>query len=367
MRGKTDQKDKSGREGLLDEPGAEPGVASTLPVPGRPKTVGGVASERGESVQSAPRLSRLASGTHRPPRSASAASCADPQEQQCAEEECDADECGDERKPPADSVDCFGNDKRPYLPLMLFGTTLIGALHMLMIQFPLIRDELSWGYSIRAFFLCIYVMTLSCLVYCVLCDPGKLPVKEMEVFVQTHASGELPRRCHKMWLFKQPIRRYDHYCRWLTNAVGLLNHREFVLMLAGLLTIGLGGCLVDFILVVWTSSEGRHFTGFLLIMHLTLLGFSWAMLFCLPKKRKLQFHRVTTFFDSFLCSLVLARYSVILSLLTGPILRLHITFVSRSTENWHTSEHKPSCEDNFMKHVHSMSAIQEWACQWVQA
>lgn len=95
-----------------------------------------------------------------------------------------------------------------------------------------------------------------------------------------------------MWLFKQPIRRYDHYCRWLTNAVGLLNHREFVLMLAGLLTIGLGGCLVDFILVVWTSSEGRHFTGFLLIMHLT--------------------------------------YSVILSLLTGPILRLHITFVSRN-------------------------------------
>lgn len=40
-------------------------------------------------------------------------------------------------------------------------------------------------------------------------------------------------------------------------------------MLAGLLTIGLGGCLVDFVLIVWTSSEGRHFTGFLLIMHLT--------------------------------------------------------------------------------------------------
>eukprot|EP00913_Durusdinium_trenchii_P021059 g19790.t1 len=99
-------------------------------------------------------------------------------------------------------------------------------------------------------------------------------------------------RCHKMWLFKQPIRRYDHYCRWLTNAVGLLNHREFVTMLAGLLMIGLCGCIIDFILIIWTSSEGRHFTGFLLIMHLT--------------------------------------YSVILSLLTGPILRLHITFVTRN-------------------------------------
>lgn len=242
--------------GLLEEPDAERGPG-TFPVPG--------------PAQTAPRLSRLASGT-RAPRSASAASCTDPQEQQCAEEECDADECGDERKPPADSVDCFGNDKRPYLPLMLFGTTLIGALHMLMIQFPIIRDELSWGYVVRACFLCVYVLTLGCLVYCVLCDPGKLPVKEMEAFVQTHASGELPRRCHKMWLFKQPIRRYDHYCRWLTNAVGLLNHREFVLMLAGLLAIGLGGSIVDFILVVWTSSEGRHFTGFLLLMHLTFLG-----------------------------------------------------------------------------------------------
>eukprot|EP00438_Fugacium_kawagutii_P002938 Skav203249 [mRNA] locus=C9179937:1014:1771:- [translate_table: standard] len=77
---------------------------------------------------------------------------------------------------------------------MLFGTTLIGALHMLMIQFPIIRDELSWGYVVRACFLCVYVLTLGCLVYCVLCDPGKLPVKEMEAFVQTHASGELPRR-----------------------------------------------------------------------------------------------------------------------------------------------------------------------------
>lgn len=260
MRGATHQKEDR-REGLLEESGAG-SVPSTLPVP-RPKS-----GPEGDS-QGVTRVSRLASGTQKAPRTASAASWFDPQEQQCAEEECDADECGDERKPPADSVDCFGNDKRPYLPLMLFGTTLVGALHMLMIQFPIIRDELSSGSAVRGFFLFVYVLTLGCLVYCVLCDPGKLPVKEMEVFLQTHSSGELPRRCHKMWLFKQPIRRYDHYCRWLTNAIGLLNHREFVLMLAGLLTIGLGGCLVDFVLIVWTSSEGRHFTGFFLIMHLT--------------------------------------------------------------------------------------------------
>ncbi|CAJ1352234.1 unnamed protein product [Effrenium voratum] len=253
-----------GREELLQA------APSTFPTPSR------IVNDPGH-------VPRLASGTHRAPRTASA--CADPQEQQCAEEECDADECGDERRPPADSVDCFGNDKRPYLPLLLFGSTLVGAIHMLMVQFPIIR-ELSWGYSIRVFFLCLYALTLGCLMYCVLCDPGKLPKEKLT------ATEEMPRRCHKMWLFKQPIRRYDHYCRWLTNAVGLLNHREFVLMVAGLFTIGLCGCVVDFILVVLASSEGRHFAGFLLIMHLT--------------------------------------YSVMLTLLSGPILRLHITFVSRN-------------------------------------
>ena len=258
MQGDEMREEEKRGEGLLEE---DVGMPSTLPVPRHGQPQSGTPSNSHPS-----RLPRMASGMHRAQRTASA--CTDPQEQQCAEEECDADECGDERKPPADSVDCFGNDKRPYLPLMLFGSTLVGAMHMLMIQFPIIM-ELAWGYEIRVFFLCVYIMTLYCLMYSVLCDPGKLPVKEMEAFLQTHEAGELPRRCHKMWLFKQPIRRYDHYCRWLTNAVGLLNHREFLIMLAGLLTIGVCGCMVDFVLLIWTSSEGRHFTGFLLIMHLT--------------------------------------------------------------------------------------------------
>lgn len=239
------------------------------------------------------KLPRVAS-TQRAPRTASA--CTDAQEQQCAEEECDADECGDERRPPAESVDCLGNDKRPYLPLLLFGSTLVGAIHMLMVEFPVIYRDLPSAYGLRGYFLCVYGVTLGCQVYCVLCDPGKLQPQEHEAFAQANptvdGSKALPRRCHKMWLFKQPIRRYDHYCRWLTNAIGLLNHREFVLMLIGLLIIGTGGCLVDFVLLIWTSSEGHHFTGFLLIMHMT--------------------------------------YSVILTLLAGPILRLHLTFVSRN-------------------------------------
>ncbi|CAE7494444.1 PFA3 [Symbiodinium natans] len=155
------------------------------------------------------------------------------------------------------------------------------------VEFPLIYRDLPSAYGLRGYFLC-----------CRGCEPACF-CQELEAFTQVNPTADgsvaLPRRCHKMWLFKQPIRRYDHYCRWLTNAVGLLNHRappEFVLMLIGLLVIGTAGTLVDFVLLVWTSSEGHHFTGFLLIMHLT--------------------------------------YSVILTLLAGPILRLHLTFVSRN-------------------------------------
>jgi len=237
------------------------------------------------------------------PRTASSAQrmgsgCTDPQEQQCAEEECDPDECGDEKRPPLENVDCMGNDKRPYLPLLLFGSTLVGAIFMLTLEFPLIREELYWGYSIRGFFMVVYAVTLGTMAYCVLSDPGKLPRQDLEAYLQLHGGGgeedvQLPLRCHKMWLFKQPIKRYDHYCRWLTNAIGLLNHREFVVMLIGLATIGVGGCLVDFMLIVCSSNKDHHFfTVVLLILHLT--------------------------------------YSIVLSALAGPILRLHAGFVSRN-------------------------------------
>jgi len=77
------------------------------------------------------------------------------------------------------------------------------------------------------------------------------------------------------------------------HAQRLLNHREFVVMLIGLATIGVGGCLVDFMLIVCSSNKEHHFfTVVLLILHLT--------------------------------------YSIVLSALAGPILRLHAGFVSRN-------------------------------------
>eukprot|EP00913_Durusdinium_trenchii_P008691 g8164.t1 len=43
----------------------------------------------------------------------------------------------------------------------------------------------------------------------------------------------LPQRAHKSRQYDHPIRRYDHYCKWVNNVIGLLNHREFILMVGG--------------------------------------------------------------------------------------------------------------------------------------
>jgi len=74
---------------------------------------------------------------------------------------------------------------------------------------------------------------------CALCDAGQLPEAARE------EGAPLPRRAHRAWLYQLPLRRYDHYCRWLRNAVALKNHREFVLMLACLVSVGLLGALLD--------------------------------------------------------------------------------------------------------------------------
>merc|ERR1719409_1155399 len=98
------------------------------------------------------------------------------------------------------------------------------------------------------------------MVYCAMCDPGQLKREDQRNAYMTlqGASGSaeipeelpLPRRCHKTWLYALPIRRYDHYCRWLTNCIGLMNHREFVVMCTGLVLIGSLGSIVDVCLVV---------------------------------------------------------------------------------------------------------------------
>merc|ERR1719174_183664 len=92
--------------------------------------------------------------------------------------------------------------------------------------------------------------------YCAFCDPGQC--KKSQVFKNGDDELSMPKRAHKTWQYKRPVRRYDHYCRWLSNCIGLLNHREFVVMCFGLVMIGMCGTMMDAILVFFSVRQGRH-------------------------------------------------------------------------------------------------------------
>jgi hypothetical protein len=246
-------------------------------------------------------------GSHGPSHGGPRTEC---QDQQCAEQECDPEEFGDELRGPREKKDHIcGIDRRPLLPVVLIVTTMGGALQFIMLEFPLARDLFAGASYLRAAFIALYVMTLGCLFYCALCDPGQLNVEDqrkglLEGGVPTDEKEQkLPERAHKMWLYKQPIRRYDHYCRWVTNAIGLLNHREFIIMVSGLVTIGVLGGLFDLLLLISMPHDRRYWLrGILVILHL--------------------------------------MYSAIVTALAGPILRLHVGFVSRNelANEWKKNE-----------------------------
>jgi len=217
------------------------------------------------------------------------------QDQQCAEEECDAEECGDEMRAPHNERCCCGISKRPLLPLLLVTSTISGAVHVFMVEFPLLQDEFNGLaqaiHCIRYSFLALYIVTLLCMAYAAMRQPGQLKYENQhEAYARLQeGSGSrltedtcqgdgapeeqqdppLPKRCHKTWQYPLPVRRYDHYCRWLANCIGLLNHREFVVMLIGLVAIGVLGSLLDVFLVIATASEtDRWRTSVFLVLHL---------------------------------------------------------------------------------------------------
>ena len=159
-------------------------------------------------------------------RSADKEACNDP------EEACDKDKFGEENKGPERS-ECW----KPLLPLTLNVSTFLGGMAVSMVQIPMLTELTAWPF---AFFFgiaaAIYAVTLLCMLWVARADPGQVTLT---------VEGELPKRTHKCWLYPEPVRRYDHYCRWLQNVVGLLNHREFMAMLIGLTLIAVLGAVID--------------------------------------------------------------------------------------------------------------------------
>ena len=181
----------------------------------------------------------------------------------------DDDKSGSEDKGPTEDYMFFGFDLKPVLPVCLSVSTVIGGLCMLLVQIPMLsRITILSQVWLSAPFVVVYGIVLGCMAYCAWADPGQ--VKQ-----PIGAVGGIPRRAHKSWQYSRPIRRYDHYCKWLKNVIGLLNHREFVIMVAGLLLIGVLGIMVDIWLAILIAEKGFFKFEIVVALH---LGYSVALL-----------------------------------------------------------------------------------------
>jgi hypothetical protein len=227
-------------------------------------------------------------------------------EDECAEEECDPDQCGDEKRGPDEQSRPCGIDTRPLLPIGLVISTFLGGVCMLLCQLPVLNSLIgSYEFVLGMFiaiFLILYLVTCITMLYCATADPGTLKREYEQAYTameevanrqgQARPAPKLPKRAHKTWLYRQPVRRYDHYCRWVTNCIGLLNHREFFIMVCGLVVIAILGTAVDLVALIAVFSRPNWVARILVAGHLF--------------------------------------YSVVLMALAGPILRIHFGLVSRN-------------------------------------
>ena len=173
----------------------------------------------------------------------------------------------------------FGVDLKPALPACLAVSTVIGGLCMLLVQIPMLSRFTSLSQVwLSAPFVVVYGIVLGCMAYCACADPGQIKqTRKMKIGSVGGMDIEegIPQRAHKSWQYSRPIRRYDHYCKWVKNVIGLLNHREFVIMVAGLLLIGVLGIMVDIWLAILIAEKG--FLKFEIVVALHL-GYSVALL-----------------------------------------------------------------------------------------
>jgi len=175
-----------------------------------------------------------------------------------------------------------GDVQHVLLPLGLLSSLLIGGVCMLVLQRRLVEGAFGTARTFTILAASIYAIAVCCMGYVAFTPPGKI----------TGEGNLLPKRAHKGWQYDGYILRYDHYCRWVNNCIGLRNHREFMVMLVTFVTISVSGAVVDLTLA-WVSRKVLTlFSAVALVLHL-------------------------------LYSFVFAYYVI-------PIFRLHVVFVSRN-------------------------------------
>jgi len=203
-----------------------------------------------------------------------------------------------EEEPPKKESLLDTLEKKRLLPILLSGSLLLGASCMLSLQRSLVGEILNATYA-RVFALVAtfwYVVALGFMGFVAFIDPG-------QVDDYTFESGESPKRSHKSWQYDRPLRRFDHYCRWVANGIALRNHREFMAMLISFVVIAVAGSIVDVILAYKCTTVQDWVSFVVLLVHLFYqLGFAYYVI---------------------------------------PIFRLHVGFVSRNelANEWKNDKH----------------------------
>mmetsp|Transcript_5813 Transcript_5813/g.13740 ORF Transcript_5813/g.13740 Transcript_5813/m.13740 type:complete len:335 (+) Transcript_5813:66-1070(+) len=168
----------------------------------------------------------------------------------------------------------FGFDLKPALPFALGISVAVGALCTAIVQIPLLCRLQNWAQAeapLTAFQVGLAAVTVVLMLYCSFADPGQLK-KTRNVLLDADGidleQGERPFRAHESWQYGGKIRRYDHYCKWVHNTIGLLNHREFVVMLVCLCVIGLFGVILDGYLALLLAQKGMWEDEIAVVSHL---------------------------------------------------------------------------------------------------
>jgi hypothetical protein len=194
------------------------------------------------------------------------------------------------RKKVHDVPMLFGMDQRPFFPAVLI-TSLVWSMLMTRTQGEVVERVFGPSIHWNAMFLLLYATTIFTMVFVSLCDPGLM---SEELFKRTQAEEvpekHYPQRAFKHWLYRRPVLRFHQYCRWVTNSIGLRNHREYMVMLAGFATIGTLDTIVDALHLIlrlgalFTESFFENLvTDIMIVLHLAYSAyFAW---YCIPLLR----------------------------------------------------------------------------------
>lgn len=138
----------------------------------------------------------------------------------------------------------------PFYSGVFSGTAFWVLVHYFFYVFPATILYFPWQ---NLFFIAIFGSTLFCFFSAMLMDPGIVPrlngiSEQRRVIDELIERGEYDTRhfCISTYIrkplrskydryLKRVVAKYDHYCPWINNVVGVRNHRRFILFVVGLI------------------------------------------------------------------------------------------------------------------------------------